>query len=150
MSSPAPRRIDDRVGAVALLVCGLIGIVIGVGAGLSLARRMAQPPTEARSAMQLLQIEHKSLAADAARGKCSPIARERLDLLFALIDVIPVSVRDTLVVDAAFEREVERLRNATRALTASSPSTDCNPRRVALESMDRVCRDCHREFRAGG
>lgn len=147
-TSPASRNARGG-GAVALGLCALLGIVVGLMAGLNIARRMVPAPTEARLTMQLLELEHSALQSGAATVKCPRVAAERMQLLFALVELIPTSLRDTLVVDAEFERHVQNLREGVRAL-AELPPADCRRRRTELERIDATCRDCHRAFRSAG
>ncbi|MEO6065284.1 MAG: hypothetical protein ABIP49_05850, partial [Lysobacterales bacterium] len=138
----------SRAGAFAL--CALLAIAIGFTMGLNIARRLVPPPTEARLVMQLLEVEQIALNTDAARRVCASLPPERMRLLTTLIDLIPMSMRDTLVVDAAFDRQVQRLRDAIHPLADVQQNRDCPSRRRVLNAIDSACRDCHRQFRSGG
>lgn len=136
--------------AGALAVCALLGVAIGLTMGLNIARRLVPPATEARLVMQLLEVEQIALNTDAARGGCASLPPERVRLLTALTDLIPMSMRDTLVVDAAFDLQVQRLRDAIHPLADARQKRDCPSRRRDLDAIDAACRDCHRQFRSGG
>ena len=61
-------------GAGALVLCGLLGIVIGLMAGLNVARRMTPPATESRLIMQLLDVELRVMDAEARAGNDAGVA----------------------------------------------------------------------------
>lgn len=148
MNAMPPVNPERGRGAVAWALCGLLGIVIGMTGGVNIARRLVPPATEARLVMQLLELEQVALDRDAMAGNCSPLPSERMQLLTALIELIPLSMRDTLVVDADFEREVQRLRAA--AQTLAQPGNSCGHRRNALKAIDAACSECHEAYRTGG
>lgn len=141
---PRPRR----HGFIALATCVAVGLFIGFMCGLTLARRMIPAPTESRLVMQLLAFEHATLTMQAKAGQCEPPSPHRLGTLLALVDLVPLSMRDTLVVDDAFEAKVQRLRLEVQRL-ATAPGRDCRERRQLLDAIDSACRNCHLEFRTG-
>ena len=142
--------IPERAGRgfMALAACVAVGLFIGIMCGLSLARRLVPAPTESRLVMQLLALEHATLSARAQGGQCEPLSPARARVVLALVELVPVSMRDTLVVDARFERKVERLRHAVQRLAVNT-SPGCKEHTRLLAAVDSACRDCHLEYRSG-
>ena len=148
MTDPLALTRRGERGIFAMAVCVGVGLFIGLMCGLSLARRMVPAPTESRLVMQLLALEHGTLSTRMKAGQCEPLSPARARAMLALVELVPVSMRDTLVVDAAFERDVQRLGHAVQRL-AESPNRNCQERRRLLATIDSACRDCHLEYRSG-
>lgn len=152
MSGAIPSRIPPTRRPLAVLVLAAVCLAAGVVSGLNLARWLQPVPSESRSLMELMAIQHSALEAAARRGRCDVIAPTRLQFLDDLGRSIPLTLQDTMALDKAFFDHAEALRQAFSRLagTGTPHEPDCGTRMQALGAVREVCDDCHRDYRVGG
>lgn len=146
---PTRRANSARIGPAALLAVGAVALGAGMLLGLNIARLLTVPPGESRLLMQMLAHQQATLVAEVSRNRCSVIPEERLQAIAALVELIPASLRDSIVLDQRFTELHGDLRKAMEPLRSSAAVGDCGSRDLVLDAIDGACRDCHEEYRTG-